>query len=523
MSPDGMQQESNNTTGEAELLIRADATATMGTGHAMRCLSLAQAWQDVGGSCIFAMADVTPAVRQRIETEHCEIITLQATAGSAADSDQIAGIARERKIGKVVVDGYQFDADYQRRLKFAGLKILCIDDYGHADHYAADIVLNQNVSASEALYPSREPYTRLLLGARYALLRREFSAWRNHVREIPSTARKVLITLGGSDPENLTRVALEAIASVNLENLEAVVVVGGSNPHFESLREAGSKLADQRSMKIDVRRDVTNIAELMAWADAAISAAGSTCWEFCLLGLPALLIDVAKNQTEVARELNRLHCAVHLGRAQDVSVQRLSHELERLLESQELRQTLSARSRELVDGEGARRVVSLLRGKEGIHLRPAREDDSRLLFEWANDPDSRASAFSSVCISWERHASWFAAKMKDPDCRILIAEDKCGKPIGQFRVDWRGPEGGEIDVSVSRGCRGGGYGGKIIRLGVEAAFAERSADAKLLHAFVKPENDASRRAFESAGFRSLGEKNVNGHRSVHYVCNKEQS
>ncbi len=518
-----MQQEPSNITGEAPLLIRADATASMGTGHAMRCLSLAQAWQDAGGFCIFAMAEVTSAVRQRIEAEHCEVVPMQTVAGSAADSDQVVALARERKISNVVADGYQFGADYQRSLKSAGLKTLYIDDYGHADHYAADIVLNQNVSASGALYPSREPYTRLLLGPRYALLRREFNAWRNHTRDIPSTARKVLITLGGSDPENLTTRALEALALVQVENLEAIVVVGGSNPHFEALRHAGLKLADKRSMKVEVRSDVTNIAELMAWADAAISAAGSTCWEFCLLGLPALLLDVAKNQTAVARELDRLQCAIHVGSARDISVERLSRELERLLGSQRLRQALCARSRGLVDGEGSRRVVSALRGKEGIHLRPAREEDSRFLFEWANDPEVRASAFSSASISWEQHAQWFAVKMKDPDCRILIAEDKCGKPIGQFRVDWRGPEGGEIDVSVSRGCRGGGYGGKIIRLGVEAAFAERSADAKLLHAFVKPENDASRRAFESAGFRSLGEKNVNGHRSVHYVCSKEQS
>jgi UDP-2,4-diacetamido-2,4,6-trideoxy-beta-L-altropyranose hydrolase len=518
-----MQQESSNMTGEAALLIRADATASMGTGHAMRCLSLAQAWQDAGGFCIFAMADVTPAVRQRIEAEHCEVVTMQGTAGSVADSDQIAGLARERKISKVVVDGYQFGADYQRSLKSAGLETLYIDDYGQADHYTADIVLNQNVSAGERLYPNRESHTRLLLGPRYALLRREFTIWRNSARNIPSIARKVLITLGGSDPENLTTAALESLASVKLENLEAVVVVGGSNPNFESLRHAGLKLADQRSMKVDVRRDVTNIAELMAWADIAISAAGSTCWEFCLLGLPALLMDVAKNQTAVARELDRLQCAVHVGSAQDVSVERLGRELERLLESQALRETLSARSRELVDGEGARRVVSALQSKEGIHLRPAREEDSRLLFEWASDPEVRASAFSSASISWEHHAQWFAAKMKDPDCRILIAEDERGKPIGQFRVDWRGPENGEIDVSVSRGCRGRGYGSKIVHLGVEAAFEGRSTDANVLHAYVKLENDASQRAFESAGFRSLGEKNVNGHRTVHYVCSKEQS
>jgi RimJ/RimL family protein N-acetyltransferase len=104
--------------------------------------------------------------------------------------------------------------------------------------------------------------------------------------------------------------------------------------------------------------------------------------------------------------------------------------------------------------------------------------------------------------------------MKDPDCRILIAEDG-GKAVGQFRVDWRSAQDGEIDVSVSRDCRGRGYGARLIDLGVEVA-GEGREDVQF-HAFVRVENEASLRAFETAGFRSLGEEQVNGHLSVHYV------
>src|ERR1700733_11042670 len=157
----------------------------MGTGHAMRCLALAQAWQDAGGCCIFAMADVTPAVRRKVEEASCEVVAAQAEAGSTDDATQFIRLAQERNATRVVVDGYQFGADYQRALKSAGLRILFIDDYGHAGHYSADLVLNQNVSADERLYANRESYTRLLPGPRYALLRREFNAWRDHKREIP--------------------------------------------------------------------------------------------------------------------------------------------------------------------------------------------------------------------------------------------------------------------------------------------------------------------------------------------------
>jgi UDP-2,4-diacetamido-2,4,6-trideoxy-beta-L-altropyranose hydrolase len=507
-------------TGEAPLLIRADATGSMGTGHAMRCLSLAQAWQDAGGSCIFAAAELTPSVRQRIEAENCDVVLLDTDAGGPSDARQFAELAHTKSSRFVVVDGYQFGADYQRGLKAAGLRTLFIDDYGHAEYYRADLVLNQNISAAKELYEHREPESRLLLGPRYALLRREFQAWRAHKREIPSVARKVLITLGGSDPEKLTKVALEAVASIKLDDLDTVVVMGGSNPDYGSVKQLGFELAAQHGVKITVQRDIANMAELMAGADVAISAAGTTCWELCLLGLPALLIDVADNQTGVAQELHRLQCAVHVGSAKEVSVLQLSAELEKLLRSKELRQTLSTRARELVDGKGARRVAAVLRGDNVVHLRPANENDSRLLFEWANDAEVRAGAFSPESIPWERHEQWFADKMKNPNCLIQIAEDEHAQPLGQFRVDWLSSGDGEIDVSVAREYRGEKYGRKIIRLGVEAAFAQRETGTRL-HALVKLENKASARAFASAGFTNLGEKDVNGNRAVHFVVVKE--
>jgi UDP-2,4-diacetamido-2,4,6-trideoxy-beta-L-altropyranose hydrolase len=502
-------------TGEAPLLIRADASVRMGTGHAMRCLALAQAWQDAGGRCLFAMAEDTPAIRRKLEAEGCEVVLLRADSGSEVDAKQFAELTRERSADWAVVDGYQFGAAYQRSLKSAGLKTLFIDDYGHAEDYSADLVLNQNISADEGLYAHREHYTRLLLGPRYALLRREFNAWRDHVREISPTAHRVLITVGGSDPQNLTSRALEAVASVERENLEAVAVVGGSNPHFDCLQRSALELGRRRSIKITVQRDVANMAELMAWADVAISAAGSTCWELCLLALPALLIDVAENQTAVARELHRRGCAIHLGGAQDVSAERLSRELERVLRSRELRQTLSARSRETVDAKGARRVVSVLRGADGVHLRRAQEGDSRLLFEWVNDPQVRAASFSSHPIPWESHVAWFSEKLRGDKCFIWIAEDGDGNPLGQIRFDVREDGDSEVDVSISPDRRGRGLAQTLIKLGMETFVRERRCP--LVHAFVKMTNTASARAFEKAGFKRAGTIQVRGNAAIQFI------
>jgi UDP-2,4-diacetamido-2,4,6-trideoxy-beta-L-altropyranose hydrolase len=495
------------------LLIRADASVAIGTGHVMRCLAVAQAWQDAGGWAVFALAESTAAIRARLAAESCEVVTVSSAAGTGDDASETISLGRERKCEWIAVDGYHFTADYQRDLKDAGFKILFLDDYGHAHHYSADLVLNQNVCAREALYAKRDRHTRLLLGPRYCLLRREFSAWREWKREVPSVGRRLLVTMGGSDPENVTARVVDALGLVGLEELEAIVVVGGSSPHSELLQRP----AAQTGKKISVRRDVTNIAELMAWADVAVSSAGTTCWELFLLGVPALLVDVAENQTALARELGRQHCAIHLGGPGDFTADQLAGQLETLLRSAEMRRGISLCCRKLVDGRGTLRVASAMRA--GLRLRPAREKDCRLLWEWANDPQVRDAAFSSAPIPWEQHKVWFASKMRDPDCHILVAEDDQGRAVGQFRVDWRADQDGDIDVSVAFDYRGAGHGRVLIDLGVSSVFAE---NGERLHAFVKVGNQGSRRAFEQAGFTSLGEESVHGQLAIHYVRTRER-
>jgi UDP-2,4-diacetamido-2,4,6-trideoxy-beta-L-altropyranose hydrolase len=492
------------------LLMRADANVAIGTGHIMRCLALAQAWSDAGGRAVFVMAEATAAIERRLREESCDVVCPSARPGTEEDGRLTIRLARQHEADWVVVDGYQFGSDYQRNLKAAGFKVLFVDDYGHAQRYFADIVLNQNVGADEQLYRDREPYTQLLLGTRFCLLRREFEAWRDWKRDIPKAGRRVLVTMGGSDPENVTGRVIQALRLVQHRDLTATVVVGGSNPHFEALQRAACPKA------ITLLKGVSNMAELMAEADVAISAAGSTCWELCQLGLPALLIDVAENQKAVARELRRLGCAIHLGDLEDVTSAKIASQLEILLESQELRRTLSQRSREMVDGAGVQRVVSILCGGSGaLTLRPAREDDARMLWEWANDPEVRAASFSSAFIPWEAHVAWFAEKRRSDRCLILIAEDGEDIPIGQIRFDTGSDGEREVDLSIARVQRGQGLGSQLIRLGI--LWLSKKKSSARIHAFVRPENQASVKAFEKAEFKRTGIEQVRGNEAIHLV------
>lgn len=342
--------------GEGTLLIRADASVAMGTGHVMRCLALAQAWQDSGGNCIFAMAASTPAVERRLKEERVEIKHLAVAAGTAEDAKQTGYVASKKNAAWIVVDGYHFGADYQSAIRQLGCKLLFVDDNCHAERYCADLVLNQNPHADESLYAMRESGTRLLLGPRYAMLRREFLVWREWKREIREAGTRILVVAGGSDPENFTRRITEALENVQEFRLEILTVVGGSNPHLAQIENA---LARSRH-SIRLAKDATNMPDLMAWADMAISAAGSICWEFCALGLPALLIPVASNQDAAAESLRRLGAAKLFSGGRQFCPEELARDVVGLITSPSDRQNLSQRAHSLVDAKGASRVVAML-------------------------------------------------------------------------------------------------------------------------------------------------------------------
>ena len=491
------------------LIIRADASIAMGTGHLMRGLALAQAWQDQGGQCIFAMAESTAGAEERIRSERFEVAALNASPGVSQDAAQMVELALARDAGWVALDGYHFDVEYQRRLKAAGVKLLAVDDTGHAGAYAADLVLDQNVHATEDFYARRESYTQLLLGPRYALLRREFNHWRNRRRQIAPVARKVLVTVGGSDPDNVTLRVIRALRLLAEDNLEATVVVGGSNPHGHDLEREVQGGGDA----LRLVRDVPDMPQLMADADVAISAAGITTWEMCFLGLPALLIDVAENQTPGARELDRQGIAIHAGSRQEVTPESIAARLKPLLASPERRAAMSERGRKLVDGLGAERVVSTMQGGILV-LRRVEEADCLLLWEWANEPEVRSASFSSMPIAWDEHRDWFTKKLGDERVLMLIASDEHGLPLGQVRFEPMNDGEAEIDVSITPEKRGAGWGARLIDKAVQAAFEQ--TDLVRVHGFVKVGNRASARAFERADFRNVGTAQVKGNAAVHY-------
>ncbi|MBN2328784.1 MAG: UDP-2,4-diacetamido-2,4,6-trideoxy-beta-L-altropyranose hydrolase [Candidatus Omnitrophica bacterium] len=336
-------------------MIRADANAGIGVGHVMRCLSLAQAWRDEGGDVVFASAPGGAALDSRLFCEKMKVERLSAPAGSYEDARETLRLACEAGASWIVIDGYRFGADYQTWIKDSGRKLLCIDDFSQAEHYCADLLLNQNIYANEEMYSSREPYTKLLLGLSYALLRREFVEWRAWRRDVPNQADRILVTLGGGDPDNVTELVIRALQSIPA--VECKIVIGSANPHRDSLKTRMNRYGESMQLLTDVQ----DMPALAAWADLAISAGGGTCWELAFMGLPNLAVVIADNQKPIADHLQKAGISISLGWRESLTVDLICEAVEKIRHDYEKRFAMSRAGRTAVDGLGASRAVKRMK------------------------------------------------------------------------------------------------------------------------------------------------------------------
>ena len=289
------------------LLIRADASPAMGTGHVMRCLALAQ-WAAREGLPVRLIGRVTvPWVAEKLNKESISFTPLRGEIPSMqAPEELLAQLGPPTPDAWAVLDGYHFGLDCQKAVREAGYKLLLIDDYAHQPKYSCDILLNQNLGAEKLPYAGE--IGKRLFGPKYALLRPEFAEARSlaEMRNFPDTPHKLLLTLGGGDfSEHLRRVA-SCFMLPELKGRILRVIAGAMQE--EVIRD----ILQDCPAEIEILRRVDDMPALLLDTDLCITAGGSTCWELCWLGVPFLTVEVAENQKGIVEELCMARIAEHL-------------------------------------------------------------------------------------------------------------------------------------------------------------------------------------------------------------------
>jgi len=359
-----------------KVVFRTDASLDIGIGHVMRCLTLAEALRSHGANCHFICREhpghLLDLIRKRGFTTYalplCEPDELSQDATETSqpahahwlgcdwqtDARQTGEILTTLKPEWLVVDHYALDNRWENALRAHCERLLVIDDLADRPH-ACDLLLDQNLGRAAVDYANLVPdHCTVLAGPRFALLRPEFAALREYSlqrRKAPAL-RQLLITMGGVDQPNATGQVLEAFKTATLPaDCNITVVMGGKAPWLEQVRE----IAATMPCPTNVRVDISDMAQVMADSDLAIGAAGTTSWERCSLGLPALMVVLAENQWSGARALLAAGAASLIGEPSAIREQ-LVPTLAPLL-SDETLANMSRCASNITDGQGSTRVV----------------------------------------------------------------------------------------------------------------------------------------------------------------------
>lgn len=357
-----------------KIALRADASRTIGSGHVMRCLTLADELAAAGAEIRFVTRELPGHLASFIAARGhaCELLPAP-DLGDSPDADGPAhglwlGLSRQRdaaetsaalvdwgKADWLVVDHYALDGPWEHLLRQQCEAILAIDDLADRPH-DADLLLDQNLQEREGRY--RNCVTagcRILSGPAYALLRPEFRVARRSLRPRYGQVRRINVFFGGGDAENLTGLALAALARLGRADIAADVVVGAAHPKRGEIEATCATMANIRC-----HWNVSNMAELLAAADLALGAAGSSTWERACLGLPALVVTVADNQRPIARAADAAGLFTWLGDAACLNEVRLAEAIDRAIAAPAQRLAQGERGLALVDGEGAWRVAEVI-------------------------------------------------------------------------------------------------------------------------------------------------------------------
>jgi UDP-2,4-diacetamido-2,4,6-trideoxy-beta-L-altropyranose hydrolase len=378
------------------IAFRVDASLQIGTGHVMRCLTLADALREQGALCTFICRPHVGHLLELIAQRGHKAIALsepQANfyapadpthaawlgASWAEDAEQTKRAMGEQTVDWLVIDHYALDARWESALRPLAKQLIAIDDLFDRPH-DVDLLLNQNIlPGSRASYAGLVPVAcRLLLGPRYALLQGRYRELHDRIPPRGGKIERVLVYFGGVDAANLTGRSLEALLAAGCGNLAIDVVLPVAGLHAESIRSLAARLPDAC-----VHDTLPSLAQLMASADLAIGAGGATSWERLCLGLPGLVVTLSDNQLMIAQALQANDLARWLGHHDEVTVDHLVGALRPLLQ-EGLAPDWSARCRAAVDGAGVERVVALLALNDHTSLtaRLATVDDAVLVDDW---------------------------------------------------------------------------------------------------------------------------------------------
>lgn len=501
---------------QAEYVFRVDASTWMGTGHVMRCLSLAESLPVERSKVLFLCRPHAGHSMDAIRSRGFAVLEMSPVRANESDwlgvnwaleaKDTIDALVKHPPTW-LIVDHYGWHASLERQAIKWVSRLLVIDDLANRNH-DCDVLLDQNLGRVKSDYLGLIPeYTLPLMGVQYALLRRDYLENRSRAlsrRLKESSLATVLLNLGGSDPHDYTSRILKVLATLpQYDSVDVQVVVGKAYPYLDLLSKQINTLNAERSGKVELWVNIADMAEKMIAADLAIGAGGSTAWERCALGLPSIAVQIADNQAVVLNGLQEAGASVIIPDPEKIELQ-LPHLLLKCLDAK-FRHAISLAASKLVDCRGCERVAAVIE-KYGHRLRPLQLEDLEWILAWRNHPHIRSKMLNQHRIEYPEHLQWFK-RTQEQGARVLLVYESAGLPMGYLNLSKPNALGESEWGFYTNPDAPRGTGMAMARLALYHAFVVLGADC--LIGDVMPTNTASINYHRRLGFKSQGDNDAN--------------
>lgn len=461
------------------VIFRADGNSSIGVGHISRCLALAEILRE-NFELSFAICEPESHILNSISSICDNIISLPGPTQTSDFTSELIPHLKKNEI--VVLDGYQFTTDYEKKIKALAATVVTINDIPDR-HFVADVVINFCGAISQNAF-SKEYYTQLCLGLDYLFLRSPFLRVKAPGK---NRSQRILLNMGGADPGNETLNILNFLLKIRF-TWQIEVVVGQNYLFSEQLNATVAS-----HTHVSVKRGLTaqEMFDVMTECPVAILPPSTVALEFLSTGGLLFLKKTAENQNCINTHLKQEKWAYDFV------------EFQKIMIDYDAQQTILAHSLTyIVDASSilrVRRLFNSLSLLSDVKFRDATPLDSKLCFDWATDPEVRRYSYSQAEITWAGHIQWFKKKITDPSCLYFIAELK-GNPVGQVRFDLLATEVNTFIISylIDRVWRGKGLGRFILSKAIEQLVLNHSVN-KII-GFVQNSNIASIKAFSQSGF-----------------------
>lgn len=440
-----------------KISFRVDASLQIGSGHVIRCLTLAKTLQAQGTECRFICRVHEGNLIGKIQQRGFTVTSLPAGPSDfqtsvniggtlpahaawlgcnwRTDANQTHAVLHDAKPDWLVVDHYALDQAWESALRQDCRRLMVIDDLADRPH-TCDLLLDQNLGRHATDYTSLIPEDCVvMIGPKYALLRPEFATLRvdSLQRRRSPRIRRLLITMGGVDQLDATGQVLDTLCQCQLpDDCHITVVMSMQAPWVKKIQAQ----TEDMPWPCEFIVNVSNMAEIMTSSDLAICGGGGTVWECCALGLPSLTVVLAQNQKGVANAISTVGAACIIDDVLCIATD-LPQMIEGLGKSELRRMSESASAQ--CDGRGVSRVVAVLYGKE-FRVRPMREDDLEEVLRWRNYPDIRRFMYTQNEISVSEHKAWYMRMMEDDHNHLLLVVVNGADRVGfvKFTADDNG-------------------------------------------------------------------------------------